>query len=182
MEQGSAPPSPRVRTRTLSPRAAPRGTRDRHSPCLPGADPTPPLPRPPSSAGKEHLGGLCSTPRARMGSTAPRALAAPAPETPPPPREPRRSPGSARATPLAPLGDAGSPRPPSPEPSAAAVKPPRRSRDSPQYHQLPVFHRLLIGGAVLLLARGKHGAPIGRRRRLLRRDPRGVRASATIPS
>lgn len=53
--------------------------------------------------------------------------------------------------------------------------------DSPKYHQLPVFHRLLIGGAVFLLAGGKHGAPLGRRRRL-RRDPRRVRAAATIPS
>lgn len=33
---------------------------------------------------------------------------------------------------------------------------------------------------MLLLAGGKHGAPIGRRR--LRRDPRRVRAAATIPS
>lgn len=71
-------------------------------------------------------------------------------------------------------------------PARSACRPPQSSPgrgppDLPQNHQLPVFHRLLVEGAVLLLAGGKHGALLGRRRRL-RRDPRRVRAAATIPS
>lgn len=92
-----------------------------------------------------------------------------------PPRAPRQSPESAEP-----------PRLPHsrmrtlPARAAARYQGPQ---DSPEHHQLPVFHWLLIGGAVLLLARGKHGAPLGRRRRRrLRRDPRRVRAAATIPS
>ena len=120
----------------------------------------------------------------------------PARASPPPPSQPSeplapaqapwRSPQSPRATPLALLGDAGALLPPArsacrPPPSSPGRGPP----DSPQNHQLPVFHRLLVEGAVLLLAGGKHGALLGRRRRRrrrLRRDPRRVRAAATIPS
>lgn len=60
-------------------------------------------------------------------------------------------------------------------------RPDARGPNSPQDHQLPVFHRLLVGGAGLLLAGGKHGAALGRRSRL-HRDPRRVRATATLPS
>lgn len=61
-------------------------------------------------------------------------------------------------------------------------RPASRVPNSPQDHQLPVFHRLLVGGAGFLLAGGKHGAALGRRRCRLRRDPRRVRAAATLPS
>lgn len=60
-------------------------------------------------------------------------------------------------------------------------RPDARGPNSPQDHQLPVFHRLLVGGGGFLLAGGKHGAALGRRSRL-HRDPRRVRAAATLPS
>lgn len=186
--QGSrarVPHPPPVWTRIQSPSAAPRGARSSHSPCLPGAGPTPLLPRPPSSAGKAHLGGLCDTPRALGGGAPlPRRLL---PRPPNRPRRPKR-PRVPQRAPEPPDCPHSGIRAPGGHPARSTRRPPpsspgRRSRDSPQYHQLPVFHRLLIGGAVLLLAGGKHGAPIGRRRRLLRRrDPRRVRAAATIPS
>lgn len=80
----------------------------------------------------------------------------------------------------------GNEHPGDPGPQERIPLPPRRPAarvpNSPQDHQLPVFHRLLVGGARFLLARGKHGSALGRRRCRLRRDPRRVRAAATLPS
>lgn len=75
----------------------------------------------------------------------------------------------------------GRPRDPGPRERIPQRRPDARGPNSPQDHQLPVFHRLLVGGAGLLLAGGKHGATFGRRSRL-HRDPRRVRAAATLPS
>lgn len=71
---------------------------------------------------------------------------------------------------------------PGPQERIPPRRPAARVLNSPQDHQLPVFHRLLVGGAGFLLAGGKHGAVLGRRRSRLRRDPRRVRAAATLPS
>lgn len=142
------------------------------------AGPAPSLPPPPSSVRIAHPGTRLSVPNVLMGGS------------PPPPSFPSRS-----SCPRRPGGPWRAPEPSrwprsgmparGGHPARSARRLPASSRgrgcaDSPQYHQLPVFHRLLIGGAVLLLAGGKHGAPLGRRR--LRRDPRRVRAAATIPS
>lgn len=186
-EVGLPPPQFYHRLRPQAPRPAERGVAPVPAAASRGG-PAPPLPLPSSSVRRAHPGSRLSGRRPSFpsrsrrsqrpgvpgeclgGGGVPRERSGGPQRAPEPPQRPRwgmRAPGghaarSARQPPPAPRG--------------------RGCPNSPQHHQLPVFHRLLVGGAVLLLAGGKHGAPLGRRRRLLRRDPRRVRAAATIPS